>query len=243
MVIGGLQKFSLSDFPDRISAIIFTRGCGFRCPYCHNPELVDPCRYVDSLACETVLSFLASRRGLLQGVVVTGGEPTLHDDLPDLLSEIKTMSFFVKLDTNGSNPALLEHLIDQKLCDYVALDIKAPMDSYRRLVCAPVNPASIKRSLDLVIGSGIPHEVRTTYVESLLSDEEVQGIGDLARGCRQIFLQLYRGTKSLDPRSPYDSSTLRRTNWTTQRAPRDVRCPGSSPVDNGSFSPGLPVRR
>jgi len=199
MVIGGFQKFSLSDFPGRISAIIFTRGCGFRCPYCHNPELVDPACYAPALSYETVLGFLDSRRGLLQGVVVTGGEPTVHDDLPDLLFAVKAMGFSVKLDTNGCNPALLERLIVQKLCDYIALDIKAPLASYRRLVCAPVNPATIHSSLDLVIGSGIPHEIRTTYVESLLSDEELKEIGELVHGCNRLFLQLYRGTKSLDP--------------------------------------------
>lgn len=198
MVIGGFQKFSLSDFPGRISAIIFTRGCGFRCPYCHNPELVDPERYAAPLPYETILSFLKSRRGMLQGVVVTGGEPTLHDDLPDILSEIKKMGFSVKLDTNGSNPALLEHLIVQQLCDYIALDLKAPLNAYYRLVRAPINPATIQRSLDLVIGSGIPHEIRTTYVETLLSDEEMKEIGELARGCQRLYLQLYRGTKSLD---------------------------------------------
>jgi pyruvate formate lyase activating enzyme len=199
MVIGGFQKFSLSDFPGRISAIIFTRGCGYRCPYCHNPELVDPARYAAALSYETVMSFLKSRRGLLQGVVVSGGEPTLHDDLPDFLAAIKGMGFAVKLDTNGSNPALLEHVIVQNLCDYVAMDLKAPLESYRRVVGVPVNPATIQRSLDLVIGSGLPHEIRTTYVESLLSDEEVAGIGELARGCRRLYLQLYRATKSLDP--------------------------------------------
>jgi pyruvate formate lyase activating enzyme len=198
MVIGGFQKFSLSDFPERISAIVFTRGCGFRCPYCHNPELVDPSRYVPALSYETVLSFLESRRGLLQGVVVSGGEPTIHDDLPDFLAAIKGMGFVVKLDTNGSNPSILEQLIAQGLCDYIAMDLKAPLESYSRLVGVRVDSGAIRRSLDLVIGSGLPHEIRTTYVESLLSDEDMIEIGKAAKGCEKFYLQLYRATKSLD---------------------------------------------
>jgi pyruvate formate lyase activating enzyme len=199
MVIGGFQKFSLSDFPGHISAIIFTRGCGFRCPYCHNPELVDPCRYAPALSTETVLAFLESRRGLLQGVVISGGEPTIHAGLPDLLAAIKAMGFAVKLDTNGSNPSLLEHLLTQGLCDYVAMDLKAPLDSYHRLAGVPVDPAAIRRSLELVVGSGIPHEIRTTYLESLLSDDDLSRIGELAKGCLRFFLQIYRATKSLEP--------------------------------------------
>jgi pyruvate formate lyase activating enzyme len=198
MMIGGFQRFSLADFPGRIAAIVFTRGCGFRCPYCHNPELVDPARYAPALSNEMVLGFLRSRRGLLQGVVITGGEPTLHEDLPDILFAIKAMGLAVKLDTNGCNPALLEHLIAHDLCDYIAMDLKAPLESYMRIVGVPIDPRTIRHSLDLVIKSGMPHEIRTTYVESLLSDEDVSRIGEAARGCRRFYLQLYRATKSLD---------------------------------------------
>lgn len=199
MVIGGFQKFSLADFPGRISAIVFTRGCGFRCPYCHNPELVDPVRYTPSLPVEPILKFLDARRGLLQGVVITGGEPTLHPDLPDFLSEIASRGFAIKLDTNGSNPALLEHLVVQGLCDYIALDLKAPLAAYPRVTGTHVSAETLQRSLDLVIGSGIAHELRTTYHESLLSDADLAEIGELARGCQRFFLQIFRPTKTLDP--------------------------------------------
>ncbi|MGA2378241.1 MAG: anaerobic ribonucleoside-triphosphate reductase activating protein [Spirochaetia bacterium] len=111
MVIGGLQRFSLSDFPGFISAIVFTRGCGFRCPYCHNPELVEPSRYAEEFPLNEVKEFLLSRRGRLQGVVVTGGEPTLHGDLPAFLDELKHMGFAVKLDTNGTNPLMLQQIV------------------------------------------------------------------------------------------------------------------------------------
>ena len=160
---------------------------------------MDPDSYAAALSYQTVLGFLRSRRGLLQGVVITGGEPTLHDDLPDLVSEIRGMGFAVKLDTNGSNPAMLERLIGMNVCDYLALDIKAPLNTYHRLVRAPIDPDTIRRSLDLVIGSGVPHEIRVTYVETLLSDAEVEQIGRLVRGCQRLYLQMYRGTKSLDP--------------------------------------------
>ena len=126
MVIAGFQKVSLSDFPGKISAIVFTQGCNFRCRYCHNPELVDPARYAAPLAVDAVLDFLAGRVGRIQGVVVTGGEPTLHADLPGLLARIKSLGLAVKLDTNGSRPDVLEEVFRQGIVDYIAMDIKAP---------------------------------------------------------------------------------------------------------------------
>lgn len=199
MVIGGFQKLSLSDFPGRVSAIIFTRGCGFRCPYCHNPELVDPDRYVTPLDEGKIFSFLRARRGRIQGVVITGGEPTFHDDLPDLIREVREIGCEVKLDTNGSNPALLERIISQGLVDCIALDVKAPLRRYSSLARAPVDTAAILRSIRLVIDSGLPHEMRTTYLESLLSLDDVREIAETVRGCRLLVVQGFRPTKTLDP--------------------------------------------
>jgi pyruvate formate lyase activating enzyme len=214
MVIGGLQKFSISDFPGRIAAIVFTLGCNFRCPYCHNPELVDPSAYADPIAERFVLDFLRSRTGRLQGVVVTGGEPTLHPDLPEFLSAVKQLGFATKLDTNGSNPDLLESIIAGHLVDYVALDIKAPLDKYRRATGVDAKTEDIERSIDLVIGSGLPHEMRSTYEESLLSVEDLRRIAILARGSRLLVLQSFRPTKTLDKsmlaRATPDSACLER---------------------------------
>lgn len=130
MQIGGLQKFSLLDYPGKISAVVFTQGCNFRCPYCHNPELVDPARYQECLPEEEIFSFLETRRGKLEAVTVTGGEPTLQKSLAPFLRRIKDMGFLVKLDTNGSRPDVLEELLRQKLIDYIAMDIKAPLEKY-----------------------------------------------------------------------------------------------------------------
>lgn len=199
MVIGGFQRFSLADFPGKISAIVFTRGCNFRCPYCHNPELVDPARYMPEIPQEEILRFLGSRRGQLQGVVVTGGEPTLHDDLPLFFARIRALGFAVKLDTNGSHPDALQGLIRDSLIDYVAMDIKAPLDAYPRIARAPVRAEDIERSVRVIIGSGLPHEFRTTYEGSLLSTQDMEAIAEIVRGCAQYVLQSFHPSGALDP--------------------------------------------
>ncbi|HPO83020.1 MAG TPA: anaerobic ribonucleoside-triphosphate reductase activating protein, partial [bacterium] len=125
MLIGGLHKLSLIDYPGKLSAVVFTRGCNFRCPYCHNPELIED-NGGDIIDEEEVFSFLDERKGKLDGVVMTGGEPTLQSDIAEFLEKVKRLGFFVKLDTNGSYPERIKELIDRKLLDYIAMDIKAP---------------------------------------------------------------------------------------------------------------------
>ena len=199
MVIGGLQKFSLSDFPGLISAIVFTRGCGFRCPYCHNPELVDPSRYGDDLPLSEVHRFLRSRGGRLQGVVVTGGEPTVHEDLPVFLRELKDMGFAVKLDTNGTEPRMIQHVVAERLVDFIAMDVKAPLASYDMIVKVPVKTSDILESIRTILASGLPHEFRTTWVDSLLSANDLLAVAQLVKGCDRYVLQSFRGGKVLDP--------------------------------------------
>jgi pyruvate formate lyase activating enzyme len=198
MVIGGFQKFSMSDFPGLISAIVFTRGCGFRCPYCHNPELVDPSRYASEICRNDVMDFLRSRQGRLQGVVVTGGEPTIHEDLPQFLADLKAMGFAVKLDTNGTSPRTLQKVLEVGLVDFIAMDIKAPPSLYERTVKAPVSMPDIIRSVGLILASGLPHEFRTTFVESLLSVRDILSIARLVKGCDRYVLQPFRGGATLD---------------------------------------------
>lgn len=130
MEIGGLQKFSLIDYPGKISAVIFTRGCNFRCPYCHNPELVIPAFFTQGYAVDDIFAFFRSRREKLDGIVITGGEPTVQKDLIEFMSKVKALGFFLKLDTNGSNPGILKKVISLGLVDFVAMDIKAPFDRY-----------------------------------------------------------------------------------------------------------------
>jgi pyruvate formate lyase activating enzyme len=199
MVIGGLQRFSLSDFPGFLSAVVFTRGCGFRCPYCHNPELVDPAMYAEALPITEVREFLRARKGRIQGVVVTGGEPTLHEDLPCFLGELKDMGFAVKLDTNGTNPDMLQRLVADRLVDLIAMDIKAPLALYPLVARVFVNTSDILRSIRLTLECGLPHEFRTTCVDSLFSREDLLTIGQMLKGCNRYVLQSFRGGKVLDP--------------------------------------------
>lgn len=197
ILIGGFQKSSLIDYPGKISAIIFTQGCNFRCPYCHNPEIIE--RNGDTaLAVAPFIDFLKTRVGKLDGVVITGGEPTLQKDLPDLIKHIKSLGFCVKLDTNGTNPNMLTELIDANLIDYVAMDIKAPINKYSNVVCTSVNEINIMESIDILKTSDIPSEFRTTVVKSQLSVEDFEAIGNMVKGCEKYYLQRFVPTKTLD---------------------------------------------
>ncbi len=196
--IGGLQKSSLIDFPNKISAVIFTQGCNFRCPYCHNPELVNGKRGTGNGSSDHVLEFLKRRKGKLDGVVITGGEPTLHENLPELIEQIKDLGFAVKLDTNGTNPEMLERLIDEKLIDYVAMDIKAPIDKYSEVVCVNVDTDKILKSIEILKNSNIKYEFRTTVVKQQLSRADFEKIGALIKDAPKYYLQRFLPTKTLD---------------------------------------------
>ena len=199
MVIGGIQRFSLIDYPGKISAIIFTRGCNFRCPYCHNPELVDPNRYVDALEEKQLWEFLQRRQHKLDAVVITGGEPTLQEDLRPFLEKIRKMGFLIKLDTNGSNPGVLKNLLSENLLDYVAMDIKAPLEKYSEVARIPVAVENIEESIMLIRESHVSHEFRTTIAKNILSEEDVVSIAKMLRGEKLYFLQNCVPTKVLDP--------------------------------------------
>ncbi len=197
MKIGGLQKISLIDYPGRISAIVFTQGCNFRCPYCHNPELVDPAQYGPILSEEEVISFLEKRRGKLDAVTVTGGEPTLQPDLDRFLQEIKGMGYLTKIDTNGSNPDVLERLIRGRLVDYLAMDVKGPLKKYERIANVKVKTEKIRRSIELITASGIEHEFRTTVVRSQLDNKDLIATAELLKKGLYV-LQSFVPAKSLD---------------------------------------------
>lgn len=195
MQIGGLQKTTLIDYPEKIAAIVFTCGCNFRCPYCHNPELVN--RTSKNFDEQAVLDFLETRMGKLDGVVVTGGEPTLQKDLPDFLQKLKSMGFSVKIDTNGSQFEMLEQVIKDKLVDYIAMDIKAPVEKYENVVNTNFNIENILKSINLIMKSGIKYEFRTTVVQELLSPDDFEKIGFLTDGADKYFIQNFVLTKVL----------------------------------------------
>jgi len=198
MKIGALQKFSMIDYQGKLSAIIFTQGCNFRCPYCHNPELVKPELYQQIIPESEVFDFLRKRIGKLDAVVITGGEPTLHLDLHIFVRKIKEMGFQVKLDTNGTNPDMLQHLLEKDLLDYLAMDLKAPLQKYSKVTCSNVDITMISRSIELIKNSGIEYEFRSTLVEDLLSEEEVLDIGQLLGRTTRYFLQNFVPTKTLN---------------------------------------------
>ncbi len=180
MNLGGLVPFTLSDYPGKIAAVVFTQGCNFRCPFCHNGGLIPwESRPDERLSEHQVLRFLQSRIGQLEGVVVSGGEPTLQPDLKRFLSRAKTLGYAVKLDTNGSRPEVLRRLFNEGLLDYVAMDVKAPWDHYERLAGVRVETAAIRASIGLIAQSGIPHEFRTTVVPQLLSEGDLRDIARL----------------------------------------------------------------
>ncbi|MEW5895545.1 MAG: anaerobic ribonucleoside-triphosphate reductase activating protein [Candidatus Omnitrophota bacterium] len=198
MRIGGFQKISLIDYPGKISAVVFTQGCNFRCPFCHNAHLVLPSLFRESLSEEEIIGFLASRTGRLQGVVITGGEPTLQNDLKDFIKKIKVMGYAVKLDTNGSRPFILEELIRQKLVDFVAMDVKAPIERYREVSGVNVNPDFIKKSIELLINSGLQYQFRTTFTKPLLNEVDLSGIMSLiGQGAKNFCLQPFVPQESI----------------------------------------------
>jgi pyruvate formate lyase activating enzyme len=177
MLIGGLQRFSLSDFPGKTAAIVFTQGCNFRCPYCHNRSLW-PLYGATSpdVTTDRVLAYLERRKGLLGGVVVTGGEPTLQPDLSIFINDIRMLGFSVKLDTNGSRPEIVSGLLEERLVDYIAMDIKAPLEKYASLCGLPVDTNAICQSIEIITASGVAHHFRTTHFPPLLSEQDLAEI-------------------------------------------------------------------
>lgn len=189
MRIGGLQKVTLLDYPGKVACTVFLPGCNLRCPFCHNPALVLPDRETDSLSTEELLAFLETRRGKLDGVCVTGGEPTLYEDLPALLRQIRALGFAVKLDTNGTNPDMLEALAQEGLLDYAAMDIKNSPDRYAE-TCGGVDLLGpVKRSAALLMAGAVDYEFRTTVCAPLHTPEEMAGIGRWLKGAKRYFLQ------------------------------------------------------
>jgi pyruvate formate lyase activating enzyme len=198
MLIGGFQRFSLIDYPGKICAIVFTQGCNFRCPYCHNPELVDPKLFSHPIPEADIFAFLETRRGKLDAVVITGGEPTLQPDLIDFISKTKALNFLVKLDTNGSSPGILRELIELNIVDYLAMDVKAPLERYQEITNSKVDQAKIKASIELIRHSGLDYEFRTTVVKSQLGKNDILAIGKLIRGSKRYIMQKFVPETVLD---------------------------------------------
>ncbi len=188
--IGGYVPCSLSDFPGRIAAVVFTQGCNWRCPWCHNAALVYPEQFTPPIPVGDILARLANRRGKLDGVVVSGGEPTLHAGLPDFLRQVRALGFATKLDTNGSHPEVVRALLAARLLDYVAMDLKAPWSRYAEATGSPVDLGALTETLALLRSSGIEHQLRTTRWPGL-AEPDFAEIAQIATGSPHVW-QDYR---------------------------------------------------
>jgi len=199
MRIGALQKTSLIEFPGRLSCIVFIQGCNFRCPYCHNPELVLPEKYLPLLDLSEVMGFLRKRRVYLDGVSITGGEPCTDNGLLPFVRELKGMGYAVKIETNGSFPEVIKKMLLEGILDYIAMDVKGPPERYDTIAGVKVDIKKIEESISLIKGASIGYEFRTTVVKELLSMDDFQGIGRLIDGAKLFYLQHFRPSKAVDP--------------------------------------------
>ena len=193
MEIHGFQKTTLLDYPGHVAATVFTGGCNFRCPFCHNGSLVMHPESQPVISEEEVLSYLKKRCGVLEGVCVTGGEPTLQVALAEFLEKLKELGYLVKLDTNGSNPQILEELLKAGLLDYVAMDVKASWDHYEVAVgIKGFDSSPVRESIGLLKSCNIPYEFRTTVVKGIHTIEEFEEIGRMLEGCQAYYLQEFQ---------------------------------------------------
>ncbi len=214
MQIGGLQKLTLIDFPGRLAATVFLCGCNFRCPFCYSSEIVLPekIKIQPKISEKYFFDFLKQRKGLLEGIVLCGGEPTLNKDLPDFIKKIKKLGYFVKLDTNGSSPGLLKNLIDKNLIDYVAMDIKGPKEKYGNFVGGKIDIKKIQKSIDILKKEKVDYEFRSTIVPNLHKKEDVTEMARWISGAKRYYLQNFRPEKTIDQKfervKPYPEEFL-----------------------------------
>jgi pyruvate formate lyase activating enzyme len=197
--IKGIEKFSSRDFPGHISSTVFLGGCTFRCPYCHNADLVLRPETIPSLAADYFLSYLDGRKGWLEAVCFTGGEPLLHEDLEELIRVARERGLLVKIDTNGSFPDRLEALLALGLIDRVAMDIKAPLERYREVTRSNIDLERIVRCADLLRDSGVKHTFRTTVVPGLVGKDDVIKIGEWLNGAAHYVIQQFVPQTTIDP--------------------------------------------
>ena len=193
-IIGGIQRTSLLDFPDKISAIVFTQGCNFNCGYCHNPDLLNSKK--DIYSTDVFFEFLDKRKGKLDGVVITGGEATLQPDLITFIKEIKARGFLVKLDTNGYRPDVIEQAL--LFIDYIAMDIKAPLKKYNEITRINIDTQKIEKSIEIIMNSKVDYEFRTTVLKSQLNYSDFEEIGQLIHGAEKYYLQKFEAKTEIN---------------------------------------------
>jgi len=214
VTVKGLEKFAPKDFPGFIASTVFLGGCNFRCPYCHNAELVLRPERLADIPMEFFLAYLDSRKGWLEGICVTGGEPLLAEEIEIFLTVIKQRGLLIKLDTNGSRPDRLESLLAEGLVDRIAMDIKAPLERYREVTGSRVNADDIARSASILRESGLPHLFRTTVVPGLIGVEDIEAIGRWLEGAAVYQVQQFSPVGTLDAEyrriKPYSRDEVKR---------------------------------
>lgn len=197
MRLGGLQKITLLDFPGAVACTVFTSGCNLRCPFCHNSPLVQTLPNDELFSEDVLFELLKKRKGVLDGVAITGGEPLMQKDIEEFTAKIKALGFKVKLDTNGTYPEKLKVLLDKGLLDYVAMDVKAPIENYTLVAGTDAFGEKIKQSIELLLNCNIPYEFRTTVVSELHSEEDFHKIGKLIKGAKAYFIQCFKDSGNI----------------------------------------------
>lgn len=197
MQIKGLQKTTLLDFPGKVACTIFTGGCNFRCPFCHNASLVLAPKNVDDISEEEFFKFIKKRVGVLDGVCITGGEPLLQHDIIPFMQKIHDLGFAIKLDTNGSRPQILKEIVELGLVDHIAMDIKNTLEKYPLSVGTDLNVDTIKESIEFIMSCGVSYEFRTTVVKELHTLEDMISIGNLISGAESYYLQAFKDSGDL----------------------------------------------
>lgn len=193
MLISGLQKTTLLDYPGCVACTVFTGGCNFRCPFCHNSSLVVPDRIAEGISEDEIMAFLKKRVGVLDGVAITGGEPLLHKDMPQFLRKIKALGFKIKLDSNGSNPQLLEDIVNDGLLDRVAMDIKNSPQLYAKTIgLESYDLSAVERSKNFLLSGRVEYEFRTTVVKGLHTEESIRQAAKWIEGAKEYYLQQFK---------------------------------------------------
>lgn len=212
MKIKGLQKTSLTDYEPYTSCIVFLAGCNFRCGFCQNPDLIVEVDKTPTISQDEFFDFLEKRKKWLDGVVITGGEPCLNEELPDFIKKIKKQGYKVKVFTNGTNPDMIKSLFDNNLIDYVAMDIKGPLDKYENIAGIKIDKEIIEKSVDLLMKSGIEYEFRITVVPTLHEKEDFEKIGQWLKGAKKLYIQQFNNKvcldKSFEKIKPFSKETL-----------------------------------
>lgn len=199
MILGGFQKNSLIDYPGKIASVLFTKGCNFTCPYCHNPDLVPFKDHLPLIDNQEVISFLKKRQGFIDAVVITGGEPSLQKNIVEFLKEIKEIGYLIKLDTNGSRPKALKEILNNNLVDLVAMDIKTPFKNYVKITKESDIEKRLEESVEIILGSNTDHLFRTTCAKPFVDIDLMDKLCSHIKGAKKYYIQKFKRERLLEP--------------------------------------------